>query len=157
MLPCWPNALSSQVVYKSNFLLLTSQRDFNALLIHVENGFEAWHVGIFQNSATLDGRVKIYRQLNCSLVRLLTLLNKSAHRGLFIATKIQTERSKHPLLCLSPMGLIFRETFKCAFQTFPFLFVKRSPQIVGTALGEFRWDAAEFIFKNPHLWPPKPH
>lgn len=57
----------------------------------------------------------------------LTLWNKSAHKGLFIATKIQTERSKRPLLCLSPIGLIFRETFKCAFQTFPFLFVKKSP------------------------------
>ena len=57
----------------------------------------------------------------------LTLWNKSAHKGLFIATKTQTERSKHPSLCFSPIGLIFRETFKCTFQTFPFLFVKRSP------------------------------
>lgn len=44
-----------------------SSGDFNTLLIHVENGFEAWYVGIFQDSATLDWFVKIHTQLNCSL------------------------------------------------------------------------------------------
>lgn len=42
----------------ATFQHLTSQRDFNALLIRVENGFEAQHVEIFQDIGTLDWFIK---------------------------------------------------------------------------------------------------
>lgn len=83
--------------------------DFKALLIHVENGFEAQYAGIFQHSATLDWFVKIYRQLNCSLGKwCFSALWSNLGSLSIIKSKSAAKNSDPPIAVLSSTWLIKR-------------------------------------------------
>lgn len=111
MLPYWPKALSTQVVYKSNFW--ASHTSLRLCCLAYPFAYPCWKW--FWSIACRDFPGQCYSRLvykNIQTAKLffgqpifLTLWNNSAHRVLFIVTKIQNERGEASIVG-PPIGLI---------------------------------------------------